>query len=658
MRHKTWLSVLVLLVLVFVALAAQEVGTTSAAQTPAEPQAPAPNLAGWQYGPPSDFEYQRFDGAFVPGLESEPWANKIYFMGGRTSAPTESPDIWVFDPVTGVYTDTLSDMIEDVSNYNADLVLDDGTGRGPAVYVVGGYDKDGGGGGGSLGMVQRYYPQLNLIESLPAADDWPGQVAGYAVAGMGSVVVDDVIYVYGGWQSTAAPYFSTETWAFDPNAPSGSRWTNLGAELNPGRSYIQSAVQNGKIYAMGGISGYVGGDLVPTDVVEVLDTANLAAGWTALSPLPIATAEGRGFGFDVDTLDRTPPWPGAIYVVGGGDWPDYSTEAMEYRIGSDTWDVTFPDLNDGRVNHAGVFVPLCTPDPNDGLPGMWVFGGRSLNGCDPPYAATEFYALSCQCVELTDATIEGPDWLPVGETGSYAMLPEPPTATLPIDIEWSNGMTGTNALYGWDEPGDYTIVVTGTNCDGAATAIATLDVTVQCVDLLTATIVGPEELMIGTEGTYSVTLEPPTATLPIDVMWSNGTTGTVAVYSWTMPGPQTIVVTATNCEGTQVVDSFEVMVDCVELLAATIAGPEELMIGAEGIYSVTLEPLTPTLPIDIEWSNGATDTVAVYSWTVPGSYTVVVTATGCMDVAVVDHFAVLVSQPMHYVYLPLVVRDQ
>ena len=56
-------------------------------------------------------------------------------------------------------------------------------------------------------------------------------VGGYRVAAMGTAVVDDIIYVFGGWETSASPYFSSETWAFDPNQPSGSRWTNLGAPL-------------------------------------------------------------------------------------------------------------------------------------------------------------------------------------------------------------------------------------------------------------------------------------------------------------------------------------------------------------------------------------------------------------------------------------------
>jgi hypothetical protein len=377
MRSKATLAVLIL---VLVALCASP--APLAAQNPA-----------WQYGPPSTFQYQRFDGVFVPGPEGEPWANKVYFLGGRTSASTELPDIWSFEPIAGAYADTGANMIEDVSNYNGNLILDDGTGRGPAVYVVGGYDRDVS--ASNIRLIQRYYPQTNEIESLATGDNWPGTVAGYAVAGMGTGVVNDILYVFGGWENIVAPYFSTETWAFDPSQPSGSRWTNLGAALSVGRTYIASAVQADKVYSMGGISGYVGGDLVPTDVVEVLDTGNPGAGWSVLAPLPVPTGEARGFGFDADTRGEQAPWDGKLYIAGGGDWPDGSAEVMEYDIATDTWDQAFPDLNVWRVNHAGTFVPLCTDDPSDGLPGMWVFGGRSDNGCDPPYAPTEFYPLPC-----------------------------------------------------------------------------------------------------------------------------------------------------------------------------------------------------------------------------------------------------------------------
>jgi hypothetical protein len=618
----------------------------------------APRQGAWQYGPPSPFQYQRFDAVFVPGPQGEPWADKVYFMGGRISAPSELPDIWMFNPATGVYTDTQANMIEDVSNYNADLILDDGTGRGPAVYVIGGYDKDGGSGGGNLGLVQRYYPQTNVVESLPGADNWPGQVVGNTVGGMGTAVVNDVIYVFGGWESSVAPYFYSGTWTFDPKQPSGSRWTNLGVSLDPGRSYIQTAMQDGKIYAIGGIYQYTG-DLVPTDVVEVLDTADVAAGWTAVTSLPVPTAEGRGFGFDDDTLAVEAPWQGLLYLAGGGDWPDISREAMAYDVGADAWDQSFPDLNDRRVNNAGTFVPLCTPDPDDGLPGLWVFGGRSENGCDPPYGATEFYDLPCaDCTLLTGIDITGPGTLPAGDVGLYAAMLAPPTATLPVDLLWSNGLTGTSAVYQWAEPGSYTVGVTGTNCAGFAAVTATFEVEVTCVGVASATVAGPETLPLGEVGVYTATAAPPNATEPITFTWSTGQTGPATSYSWSELGPQTVVLTATNCGGAALVTgSLEVDVFCVDLLSVTVSGPEALLAGEAGTYTATVAPPNASAPVDLLWSNGLTGTSAVYGWTVPGNYVLVVTGTNCGGVPVIGTLDVSVSAPMHYFYLPLVVRN-
>lgn len=362
----------------------------------------APNAA-WTIAPTSPFGLTRFDGVFVPG--GDDWANKVYFLGGRSGSSTEDPNIWQFDPITGNYVDTGADVVEDVSNYTASLVMDDGTGQGPAIYIIGGYDADNA--LANIGTVQRYYPQINLAEALPSADDWNVLVAGELVTAMGNAVVGNVIYVFGGWENITAPYFSGATWIFDPSQPSGSRWTDLGLDLTPARSYIQVAVQNHIIYAMGGNDQYVGSDLVPTTVVEALDTANIGAGWTALANMPVASAEGRGFGFDTDTLGINQPWAGKVYVVGGGDWSSRSAEVMEYNIDSNLWDQGFPDLNQARRDHAGLFVPLCTADPNDGLPGMWVFGGNTT-GDAGPYGDPEYYPL--ECAATCNILVVDDDW--------------------------------------------------------------------------------------------------------------------------------------------------------------------------------------------------------------------------------------------------------
>ena len=292
------------------------------------------------------------------------------------------------------------------------------------------------------------------------------------------------------------------------------------------------------------------------------------------------------------------------------------------------------------------------------VPGNYTIAVTAMN-CYGAAVVTDTFDVEVTCDGLTDATITGPSTLLPDEVGTYSVTLAPPTATLPIDILWSNGMTGTAANYSWPAPGLYTVAVTATNCGGTAVVTDSFDVEVTCVELADANIAGPATLLPDEIGTYSVTLAPPTATLPIDILWSNGMTGTAASYSWSVPGLYTIVVTATNCAGTAVVtDSFAVEVTCEALTAATIAGPATLLPDEVGTYTVTLEPPTATLPIDILWSNGVTGTTASYSWSTPGFYTVVVTASNCVGTAVVtDSFEVTVGQAEYAIYLPLIVRS-
>jgi hypothetical protein len=73
-----------------------------------------------------------------------------------------------------------------------------------------------------------------------------------------------------------------------------------------------------------------------------------------------------------------------------------------------------------------------------------------------------------------------------------------------------------------------------------------------CMQLDNITITGPQWLFADRQGECQAVLDPVTATLPITIAWSNGATGTTTFYSWPTTGIHTVVVTATNCDGSHV----------------------------------------------------------------------------------------------------------
>jgi hypothetical protein len=338
---------------------------------------------------PRPIDWTRFDGAF------DPHDNRVYFPGGQTGSMSQDPSIWTYDPQENRWTDTGCDLNHGVVNYAVAYVEDDGTGRGEALYVVGGYVT---GTFEYIDVVQRFYPSEPgcLVEDV-ISDPFPGAKGGYVIGAGGVVVVDGKIYYVGGWQARQAPYFTAQTWVYDPLAAPGSRWTEVArARLSVPRSFLGAAALGTQIYAMGGFAeyDYISGSTVPTDTVEVLDLTQPEAGWQPLARLPIATAEGRAFAPIADsvTLGLVEP---TVYAVGGSQWPTPSVEVLAYDVTHDLWDVDFPDLNAARRNHAGAYVSACTPDPYDGLPAMWVFGGQMTESEDPPYGQPEYWPLLC-----------------------------------------------------------------------------------------------------------------------------------------------------------------------------------------------------------------------------------------------------------------------
>jgi subtilisin family serine protease len=411
-KRQTWLSMIVLLSMVLVPLAsplaAQDTDTRAdPARAPRPPQpagvAAVPEWGGaWEYGPDTAFQLTRFDGGYYPG------DGKVYFMGGRLFDGNTDGRVWSFDPVAGTYADMGVDLVTPISNYTMNL-LQDGAGDW-GFYVFGGRPAD-----GSVNFaVQVYYPDTNTAVQLDPADDFPGDIT--CTSGL-NAVYENKAYVAGGFDATNN---HGETWVFDPTAAVGVKWTPIPtANLATARAYIMSAVVDGKIYAIGG--AYLeAGSLVNVATVEVMDPADPSPAWEAVADLPEECSSSRAYGFDSGVPYWDPdgtPFGGKI-VSGCGFWADENEHVYVYDVDWDFW-AEFPFLQTDRRDHAGEFLPL---DGGDGLPGMWVWGGRKDSDANV-LISSEYYGVSSEPLECSVLLVDD-DWdqysgEPFNGTGTY-----------------------------------------------------------------------------------------------------------------------------------------------------------------------------------------------------------------------------------------------
>ncbi len=308
----------------------------------------------------------------------------VYILGGRydisQTTSTTLGDIYSLDPMTLQCADTYANMHVPISNYTINLIND---GENDLLCTFGGRKVD----GSQTQEVQCYNPLTNTVSveaNLPS--DYEGFTPG------AQVVYNNKVYIFGGVNPTAefpVPFNLNRTDRYDPST---RQFTQLG-NLNFPRSYINATIVDGRIYAFGG-DMYNGVYLEAQSIAEVMADPEGAGTWDneAVGDLPVPLGEGRAFGFDSDSgYDLA----GQIIIATQAQWPNASWEVIRYDVLSNTYDVDYPNLNIPRRNHAGVFIPINTPDPTDGLPGMWVLGGFCTGGaCGgdlQPYGVPEFF---------------------------------------------------------------------------------------------------------------------------------------------------------------------------------------------------------------------------------------------------------------------------
>jgi len=342
-----------------------------------------PCFAQWSYGPTTPFSYVRLGGEYFPRT------GRAYFLGGRVGTGTTSGEIWSFLPDSGTFRDEVVAMDNPVSNYSVDLLSDPTAVDTFGLYVVGGRSVS----GTPIADLQAYYPVSQMAATI-TTDPFPGTSGGHVfMPAQGTAVVNNKLYVFGGFQVQGTPYNSDSTYVYDPSLPAGSRWSVIpSAILSQARGYISNAVVDGKIYAIGGSYSTDGVYLHNTNIVECFDPANPGAGWVLMANLPDTSSESHAFGFDT----------GSPYGLGGhiilapqAGWPTPNATCYDYDVAANTW-TTFASVNEARRSQAAFFVPGTAN--SGGIPGMWIVGGRET--ADSPGAtSSEYYQLTYTGVE-------------------------------------------------------------------------------------------------------------------------------------------------------------------------------------------------------------------------------------------------------------------
>jgi subtilisin family serine protease len=374
-----------------------------------EPESPPPTSpdwgGAWTFGPNTTFQFTRFDGEYYPndGL--------VYFMGGRLADNNTDGSVWVFNPVAGVYTDTGVDLPTPISNYQINLLQD---ANGWGMYIFCGRPAPGGG----INFVQVYYPDTNTAVQLPAGDDYPG--TGTCSFGL-NAVYQNKVYLAGGFDGVSNNF--NETWVFDPMAPTGSRWTNItSASLSQARAFIMSAVVNDLIYAIGG-NYWDGTGQVSVTTVEVLDPNSATPVWddAIVADLTEPCSESRAWGFELDSpyVDPDATSLAGKVIVACGTWEDENNHVLVYDTQLDFWE-NFPYLQGDRRDEAGAFIPQTAEGASNGIPGLWVWGGRR-DADTNVLISSEFYEVISGTIYFSLLPAGQSGGAPAGSTAYYTM---------------------------------------------------------------------------------------------------------------------------------------------------------------------------------------------------------------------------------------------
>jgi hypothetical protein len=332
------------------------------------PEGPICSPPSWNAGPDLPSPGVRSVGVYFPPN------GKFYAMGGRSSdsAGSDFMHPFEYDPNTNSWATKAATYPDNqVNNMACGVLLNVTTGY--AIYCVGGSAA---GQTTATARVFRYDPITDMIETLDAQDNWPGDSSGTILPGGFAVWTDDIfgpitnLYILGGFDINVAS--TNQIWLFNPNPAVGSKWHQM---VNTPMGVMYAPTCNvGNIIYVAGASDFQGGTVVDTTNSFSFDLLSNTIG--SIAAIPRATGETRALAFNDGSGEK-------MLVMGGGRVaPNPSNEVDIYDPGTNTWTTgsPVPAFTTARRNFA---------TDTDGISRIWLAGGYDSTGV--PVASMEIF---------------------------------------------------------------------------------------------------------------------------------------------------------------------------------------------------------------------------------------------------------------------------
>jgi hypothetical protein len=218
---------------------------------------------------------------------------------------------------------------------------------------------------------------------------------------------------------------------------------------------------------------------------------------------------------------------------------------------------------------------------SDTLPLVWDTPGTqtiTVTALNFAGAVSDTQIITVSASPPTDVAISGPITGTTGVAYPFTATTSPLTATQPITYVWevsgharvtrTVGLSDTVHL-AWETPGIQTITVTALNTAGKVTGTHIITIIESGSPPAGVAISGPITGTTGVSYSFTATMSPLTAALPITYVWdasghspvtrTGGLSDTVPLM-WNAPGTQVITVTALNTAG-EVSDTHTIAVD-------------------------------------------------------------------------------------------------